>query len=197
MRRPVFNTTFILIVLLSSGCAHMDDNFRPVEKDAFYRSAQMRGGRLGEAIRDHGIATVVNLRGESDEAWHAEEKAVCDAFGIQHVDFKWSMRKLPDPESLAAFVDLVEQAQAPVLVHCQGGIHRAGTASAVYVLMHGGTPDEAREQFGVYFHNAPIGDLVTLYETQGDGRPFAEWVKTDYPTAYARWMAEQEAAMAE
>ena len=193
MHKPTCCLTLALVPLLAIGCAHMDDNFRPVEENVFYRSAQMRGGRLGEAIRDHGIATVINLRGVSDEPWYVEETAVCDAFGVRHVDFKWSMRKLPDPESLAAYVDLVEQNEGPVLVHCQGGIHRAGTASAIYVLMHGGTPDESREQFGFYFYNAPIGDLVTLYETRGDGRPFAEWVKADYPAVYAGWTARQEA----
>ncbi len=192
-----FTTLLLLPLVLSLGCAHMDDNFRAVDDDTFYRSAQMHGGRLGKAIRDHGITTVVNLRGESDEPWHADEVQVCDAFGVKHVDFKWSMRKLPDPESLAAYVDLVEQADGPMLVHCQGGIHRAGTASAVYVLMHGGTPDQARDQFGVYFHNAPIGQLVTLFENRGSNEPFAQWVHTSYPAAYEKWMAEQEAMRAE
>lgn len=187
----------VALLVLTAGCAHMDDNFRAVDEDVFYRSAQMRGGRLGKAIRDHDIATVVNLRGASDEAWHADEKAVCEAFGVEHIDYKWSMKRLPDPESLAAYVELVERTEGPVLVHCQGGIHRAGTASAIYVLMHGGTPDEAREQFGVYFHNAPIGQLVTLYENRGNDTPFAEWVRTDYPAAYEAWMAARETAGAE
>lgn len=186
----------MMVVLVNAmifvGCAHMDDNFRAVEDDVFYRSAQMRGGRLGEAIRDHKIATVVNLRGESDEPWHAEEKAVCEAFGVRHIDYRWSMRKLPDPESLASYVALVEHAEGPVLVHCQGGIHRAGTASAIYVLMQGGTPDEARQQFGFYFHNAPIGQLVTLYEEHGKGKRFADWVRSDYPELYDDWMAANE-----
>lgn len=184
----------MLVLLVLGGCAHTDDNFRPVEEGVLHRSAQMRAGRLGKAIRDHGFVTVVNLRGESDESWYREERAVCAAFGTEHVDFDWSMRRIPDPESLNAYVDLIENAEGPVLVHCQGGIHRAGTASAIYVLMQGGTPEEARKQFGFYFHNAPIGQLVTLFEERGNEKTFAEWVRSDYPATYAAWIQNQEHA---
>ncbi|GMV99069.1 MAG: hypothetical protein AMXMBFR84_02080 [Candidatus Hydrogenedentota bacterium] len=176
-----------LIGLSGSGCYHLDHNLRAVEKDKFYRAGQMPDSRIGMYLRRHNVSTVVNLRGEHpDEEWWVEEKAVCDALGVEYKSFQWTMRRIPDPESLAAFVDICKNSEGAVLAHCHAGVHRAGTASAIYVLLNGGTPAEAREQFLLFFMDAPIGEVVDLYE--GSPLPFDEWVVKEYPAKYAEWM---------
>jgi len=92
------------------------------------------------------------------------------------------MKRLPPPESLAAFVELVETAERPILVHCQGGTHRTGVASAVFLLLEGADLKDAREQFGPFFGDAPIGNLLDLYE--GSDMPFGEWSREVYPSVY-------------
>jgi protein tyrosine/serine phosphatase len=176
----------VVLAVLAPGCAYLDSNFRTVQPDAFYRSGQMSAPRLAEAIEDHHIATVINLRGASDESWYVEKLAVCDARGVAHYDLDWTKRRIPEPESLAAYVTLLQAADRPLLVHCQGGTHRTGVASAVYILLEGGDVLQAREEFGIFFDDAPIGELLDLYE--GSPLPFADWVLTDYP---ALWQAEQ------
>ena len=176
----------VILATVAPGCAYLDSNFRTVQPDAFYRSGQMSAARLAKAIEDHGIATVINLRGASDEPWYVEELGVCDAAGVAHYDLDWTKRRLPEPESLAAYVTLLQTADRPLLVHCQGGTHRTGVASAVYILLQGGDVPRAREEFGFFFDDAPIGELLDLYE--GSPLPFADWVRIDYP---ALWEAEQ------
>ena len=110
---------------------------------------------------------------------------------MTHYDLPWSKEKLPDPESLAQFVAWCQTAEKPILVHCQGGTHRSGVASAVYLLLQGKSVDEARKQFGPFFDNAPIGALLDLYD---GSKPFAEWVVSDYPRLYAKAKSMPEEA---
>jgi protein tyrosine/serine phosphatase len=162
---------------------YIDDNLRTVEPGRFYRSGQMPDTRLGETIRRHDVKTVINLRGENpDEAWYRNEVAVCEALGVAHHSFKWSKNRLPDPESLAEFVGLCNDAQSPILVHCQGGTHRSGVASAIYQLLEGRDIATARGEFHLFFNDAPIGQVLDLYE--GSKLPFDEWVLREYPSLY-------------
>ena len=172
----------------TGGCAYLNHNLRAVEPGVFYRSGQMPANALERTLHRHDIDTVVNLRGPSGERWYALEREVCTAAGAAHVDFDWSSQRLPEPESLAEYVALLEAQDGPMLVHCQGGTHRSGIAAAVYVLLHGGTVDDARKQLDIFFGNAPIGQLLDLYE--GSERPFAEWISEDYPALYAACSTE-------
>ena len=185
-----------LSVLFANGCAHLDHNLQVVEDGKFYRSGQMPESRIGMYLQRYDIDTVVNLRGaHPDEAWYRGEKAVCESLGVDYKSFQWSMRKIPEPASLSELVKIYQEADGPVLVHCQAGVHRAGTASAVYVLLNGGTPDEARRQFGLFFLGAPIGNLIDLYERSE--LPFDQWVAREYPGIYAaRMKAETQPAVA-
>ena len=160
-------------------------NFRVVEKGVLYGSRQMSGPALERTIRKWGIKTVVNLRGEHPDApWYREELRACQSAGVQHVDFDWSRSNMPSPESLAAYVDTVKNAPKPILVHCEGGTHRTGAAAAIWLLLRGHGTRTARGQFGPMFRNAPIGEVVTLYEQYGAGMPFEDWVRTGYPEHY-------------
>lgn len=170
-------------------------NFRTVEEGAFYGSRQIGGQALERIIKKRGIGTVINLRGENPGSdWYDQEVAACERTGINHVNFGWSKNSIPSPESLAEFLELMETGQKAFLAHCQGGTHRTGLAAAAYVLLHGATVERAREEFKIGFNNAPIGDVVALYE--GSPKPFKQWVLEDYPAKYEVWKKEREARKA-
>lgn len=172
-----------LVLALAAGCAVVN-NFRPVERGEFYRSGQMEPPVLQYTLRRYDIQTVINLRGSHpEEAWYRDELAACEAAGVAHRSLQWSKSRLPEPESLAQFVAWCKESPRPALVHCQGGTHRSGVASACYVLLSGGSVDEARRQLGLLFGDAYIGRLLDLYE--GSPLPFEEWCLTEYPEAYA------------
>ena len=189
MKTPLQWTCLLLLGLFAPACHHLDYNFREVEPGAFYRSGQMPGWRLERAITNHGIGTVINLRGSApEEDWYITERAVCARRGAAHHDLDWTMRALPTPESLAQLLAWYRTEEPAILVHCQGGTHRSGVASACYLLDKGASLDTARDQLGVFFNDAPIGAVLDLYA--GSSLPFAEWVETQYPRAYAEAAAD-------
>ncbi len=110
---------------------------------------------------------------------------------MAHYDFAWSRNSLPSPESLLRYVEAVLSAEKPILAHCEGGTHRTGAAAAIWLLLRGHETKTARGQFGPMFRDAPIGDVVRLYEMHGAGMPFAQWVKEKYPSLYSQWMEER------
>ncbi len=174
-----------VLVLLARlvGCVYLDHNFRTVEEATLYRSGQLPADRLEKAIQHDGIRTVISLRHpDPDSRWYREEREACESLAVAHHDLPWTKEALPNPKSLAQFVEWCRTAEKPILVHCQGGTHRSGVASAVYLLMQGATPKEARKQFGVFFDDAPIGKLLDLYDGK---KPFGEWAVQDYPRLYA------------
>jgi protein tyrosine/serine phosphatase len=167
----------------ATGCAHLKGNLQTVEPGAYYRSGQMDATTLDITIRRHGIKTVVNLRGESPhESWYRDERTLCSSLGVAHHDLDWTMSRPPDPESLQTFASLVRAAEKPILVHCQGGVHRAAIAAACYRLLQGETVEDARDELGFFFNGAPIGQLLDLYQCSTD--PFERWLSHDYPLQY-------------
>ena len=173
----------VLLAVLAQGCHYLDYNYRAVEDGAFYRSGQMPARRLDQAITKDGIGTVINLRGETpDEDWYAAELAVCDERNVAHHDLDWTKSALPEPDSLAQLLEWYRTETPAILVHCQGGTHRSGIASACYLLEKGEDLETARGQLDIFFNDAPIGQLLDLYE--GSTLPFGEWVITEYPSAY-------------
>jgi len=173
----------LLAACLSSSCVYLDHNFRAVEPGALYRAGQMPDHRLGRFVNSHGIRAVVNLRGASPgETWYEDERAVCAALDVDHHDLDWSMKKLPEPASLALLVEILQSADGPILVHCHGGTHRAAIASSAFLLLQGESVEDAREETGLFFNDAPIGQLLDLYEE--DGGDFGTWVVNRYPEVY-------------
>ncbi len=172
-------------------------NWRTVEKGAFYGSRQMSGAAIKRYAKKHNIQTLLNMRGQNPgSSWYDEEARACAEAGIAHESFGWSKNSLPDPGSLARFISVLETGSKPFLAHCQGGTHRTGVAAAVYLLLKGADVATARKQFGPMFNDAPIGELLALYERGGAGRPFKQWVLDAYPAAYAAHKAAKDAAAA-
>jgi protein tyrosine phosphatase (PTP) superfamily phosphohydrolase (DUF442 family) len=191
--------TWIIVILVPASlwaplmCSTVTGPASAVEQGRFYRSGQMTPGELRAFIRKQGVRTVINLRGcHPEEEWYRGEIAVCASLAVKHYDLMWSKDHLPTPESLGQFLDFCKKSPGPILTHCQGGTHRSGLAAAVFLLAQGRGADEARKQLGLFFGEAPIGRVITLYE--GSPLSFEEWVKSVYPKLYAE--IEGEAAEA-
>ncbi|MHC4471689.1 MAG: tyrosine-protein phosphatase [Planctomycetota bacterium] len=185
--------TAVSVLVLLSSCALLDDNLQEVRAQEFYRSGQMSGSSLGDTIEKLGVRTVVNLRGhEPEKEWYREEVAVCRERNVAHHDLDWSSRRLPEPESLARFVRIIRVAREPILVHCGGGTHRSGVAAASFLLLEGAPVEEARGQLGIFFGNAPIGEVLDLYE--GSELPFDRWVFEVYPALFRERAESQKPA---
>jgi protein tyrosine/serine phosphatase len=128
--------TAIALVLGSlaayAGVLQISGNFHTVIAGQLYRSAQPTSAQLERYVRDHGIETVINLRGENTADWYRQEIATSEKLGIKHIDFRMSASQELDPERAAELVAVMKSAPKPILIHCQAGADRSGLASELY-----------------------------------------------------------------
>lgn len=94
----------------------------------FYRGAQP-GQNDYQSLAALGVKTIVDLRDDPE----SYEKPSAEAAGIKYVNIPMSDTKYPSPDSIDAFLKLInDPATGPIYVHCAGGRHRTGVIGAVY-----------------------------------------------------------------
>jgi protein tyrosine phosphatase (PTP) superfamily phosphohydrolase (DUF442 family) len=148
-------------------------NLHTVVPGQCYRSAQLSGPRLATVIKNLRIRTVINLRGANEnEGWYQEECTALRELGIHRVDIKMSGYEAPVNDELCKLLDVLENADSPVLVHCYGGSDRSGFAAALFLLLKtNASLNEARAQIGVRYGHNPFGaascqsQLLDAYQT--------------------------------
>ena len=182
----------LALALSQPACTTLSTNFHAVEEGRFYRSAQVGAGTLARLIRKHGLRTVVNLRGKKDQAWYAQEKALCAKLGVEHIDLD-RFRSSPRKDRLLKLLEVLEGEEYPVYVHCAGGKDRAGMASAFYLAYRGKPVDEALAELTRWkYRNWPWQDrrkqreFFALYERfsrEHGPTPFRDWFVRHYTDA--------------
>jgi protein tyrosine phosphatase (PTP) superfamily phosphohydrolase (DUF442 family) len=128
------------------------DNFSIVQDGVFYRSAQLPASTLNSYIKQYGIKTVVNLRGEHpEEDWWRQEEAVMQQNNVCFFNIPMTASKLTSKKNIRAILNIFDTAPRPLLVHCHHGIDRTGEVSALWVLdqQHKST-SVAREQLTIW-----------------------------------------------
>ncbi|MEW6249974.1 MAG: tyrosine-protein phosphatase [Planctomycetota bacterium] len=158
------------------------DNFRTIEPQAAYRSAQLDGATLRLVVQTYGIRTIINLRGDNTgESWYDTEKAVAEEFGVAHVDVRFSAESLPSREELLKLYDAFATAEYPILIHCKAGADRTGAAAAIWRMqMLGEARDEADRELSLAFGHVAaaypdMDRLVRMFEND------REWIVSEYP----------------
>lgn len=148
-----------------AGYLQLTGNFHTVIAGQLYRSAQPSPSQLERYIRDHGIKTVINLRGNSGYAkWWSEEVAVSERLGVEHVDFPMSASKILTAEKADRLVEIMRDAPKPILVHCLSGADRTGLASVLYSQQIANvTEDVAERQLSFAFGHVGIPRLSSAY----------------------------------
>ncbi len=133
-----------------------DDNLHAVEPGVVYRSAQMSGAHLREAIAARHIRTVLNLRGANPgQRWYDDEVTVARDAGVRHVDIALSAREALSPRQLDDVRHALADSPKPLLIHCNGGSDRTGLVSALYLLSRGAAPAVADEQLALRYGHFP------------------------------------------
>lgn len=121
-------------------------NIHAVVEGELYRSAQLTPQQMAEVARDHGIKSVINLRGDNTgSSWYDNEVAASKALGITHIDFRMkSSRELTDAQ-VSDLITAMKNAPKPALIHCHAGADRTGLAAAIYVAAIAKRGEEAAE----------------------------------------------------
>lgn len=150
-------TTFFLLVLLwAPGCGVTQVVDRTEDGvPILIRAPQPDEDDLEELHERFGVQTVVNLRGEKPgEGWFEDERRGVSRIGARWIHLRTSGQSEPTPELVQAFLDLCQdRANWPIMIHCQGGIHRTGLLSALYRMQFQGWPAERaiEEMEDLYF----------------------------------------------
>jgi protein tyrosine/serine phosphatase len=131
----------VLAVLLvaTPGCARTLYNFGTVTEGRVYRSAQPSPWFLRWAVKNHGVRTLVNLRGRTPgfESRFAAEN------GLRLFSFDLSASRPPSEADVERFLQVLsEPANYPVLVHCRSGVDRTGYMLAMYRMTEEGWSKE-------------------------------------------------------
>ena len=136
-----------------------------------------------------GIKTIINFRGESDQAAFLLEKEACEKFDIDLINFQLYATKLPTRQKLLDLEHIFSNVPHPFLMHCKSGSDRAGLGSALYFIYVLDAPIEvAQRQLSIkYLHlggwTAGILDFMLMQYRlafEKSGIVFKHWVKTEY-----------------
>lgn len=157
--------------------------------DEMWRSNQPSPEQIAVHVRERGIRTILNLRGESTKGYYLLEKEACAAEGVRLVDYRVFSRDTPTRETIFGARDLFETIEYPALMHCKSGADRAGLMSVLYKLLREARPiEEAMEQLSLkYLHvrHGKTGMLDHVFEAYRaynaeTPKPFLDWVAQDY-----------------
>ncbi len=132
-------------------------NFHVVLPGVLYRSGQMSGAAFAQTIHEHGIKSIVNLRGAAvGEGWYAAEISASEACGVQHFDFPLSATRELKNEEMDEILALINSAPKPVLIHCKSGSDRTGLIGALYLYgVEGRSAQSAGHQLATLYGHLP------------------------------------------
>ncbi len=182
----------VTIVCCYYACGRGD--VYPVMDKTVYRSGQLDGHQLEEAIKAYGLKAIFNLRGENDgTGWYDTEKQIAASYNVALHDFPFNASALPDVMPLLELLDRLETARVPLLVHCQHGADRTSFVSALVLALQDDVPYETAMKeiswrFGVFPGKKSTGPLFFdqyeswLRETGVEHSPevLRSWIREDY-----------------
>lgn len=163
---------------------------REMVTPGIWRSSQPGPNTLARLARQ-GLRTVLNLRGENPYGSYALEVEAAGELGLELIDLPLRSFVPPAKADIHRFADTLKSAPRPILLHCKSGADRAGLASALAILIEGGSVDQARRQLSLrylHFKSSRSGILDAFVEAYANAAPmpFLEWVDTAYdPSALA------------
>jgi protein tyrosine phosphatase (PTP) superfamily phosphohydrolase (DUF442 family) len=112
---------------------------------------------LTGAIKEHGIKSIINLRGGTDaNDWHRAETATARQLGVQHFDFNQSANREFTESEMEQILTTIDAAPKPVLIHCKSGSDRTGLVGALYLYsLEGKSVEIARHQLTALYGHVP------------------------------------------
>lgn len=168
-------------------------NFHEVKAGRLYRSNHPTPGNLREFTRKAGLTTLINLRGQAKNGSDALSRDTAARLGLDFHDMAFESRGAPHKDRILRLAGIVAGMRGPALIHCKSGADRAGLAAGLFVLIEGGTVEDALKQLSWRFGHIKqsktgiLDAFFHLYQRTGEGRkPFLDWVREDYDEAELR-----------
>ncbi|WZO97641.1 tyrosine-protein phosphatase [Isosphaeraceae bacterium EP7] len=107
------------------------DHWDEVVPGTLYRSGQLRTEQLAEAIRRHGLKTIVSFQTHGSDV--ASERELARKMGVDFLNLPMPGDGFGKEEQFREVLKAVDDpARRPVLVHCARGTCRTGASVALY-----------------------------------------------------------------
>jgi hypothetical protein len=191
----VLTAGLIALLAVQAHGIYFGRNWHELIPDRVYRCAQLTPADLSQQIERYGIRTIVNLRGACiGFDWYESECRTTSARAVSQEDITLSATRLPAPDELRRFVDVLENTAYPIALHCRQGVDRTGMMSAAaLLLLTDATPDQARRQLGPGFGHIPIGptrvmdrflkiydEWLSAHRVEHSRTTFRHWAVSEY-----------------
>jgi protein tyrosine phosphatase (PTP) superfamily phosphohydrolase (DUF442 family) len=168
-------------------------NFNTILPGRVYRCGQLSGPELEKILRQHGIRTVVNLRGYSPTLpWYQEECLATHDLNVNQEDICFSANRLPSAPELRRLVEVLDRTEYPILLHCRHGADRTGLSAVVVLLLQNGVDlPQARRQLSLRFGHLPLGRQTYLdqfFDLYADWLTARGWEHA--PERFREWLSE-------
>jgi protein tyrosine/serine phosphatase len=157
--------------------------------EGMYRLSQPSPAQLRRYQRQHGIRTVINLRGDNSFGSYVLEADACERLGITLIDHRLYSRQLPSVEEIVATRELFDRIDYPAMLHCKSGADRAGLGSVLYCHFRLGQPiAQAIGQLQWFYGHFRFGNTGSmdyffqryLADNAREPMAFIDWVLTRY-----------------
>jgi len=151
----------------------LSSNFHTITAGEAYRSAQPDRDDIEYYIKEYGIRSILNLRGEnSAEQWYINEIKVSAENDIKHYDVALSAGREPTEEETQRLIDVFKNAPRPILIHCMSGADRTGLVSAMWkAAVDKEIKTEAEKELSIWYGHIPIGKTTAM------DRFFDRWIQ--------------------
>lgn len=174
-------------------------NLHPLDPPQAWRIA--RGSRSAEdfqaILKQLGIRTAIDLR-RANSSDQKEGQIDFAALGVDYHNLHLRSSDLPHPQALARFVELLDQAERPLLLYCKRGKDKTGFGSALYRhLVCGESISEAWQQlrFIPFGHRRPKHEGPHWFRNlveQENPADLRAWIREQYPTIFEQKVARGE-----
>jgi len=162
-------------------------NFAAVAPGRLYRCNHPTPARLAALTRRHGLATLINLRGQTGNGSDALTREMAARLRLDFIDMSLESRGAPQRDRILRLADIYRSMRQPALIHCKSGADRAGLAAGLFLLLQGASATEALGQLSLRFghirssRTGILDAFVLHYAREAEGRKsFLDWVREDY-----------------
>lgn len=180
---------YVQTTIVDHGLVRLFYSHRFQVTQHYWRAAQPGPLKL-RWVRDRGIRTVINLRGQRQNCGsYVLERDACHALGLTLIDHPMRSRKVPKRDAVLTAIDLLQSVEYPVLVHCKTGTDRAGFMTVLYLHVVEGVPIERALnalswRYG-HIRTARTGHLTAFfraYQARAAQVPISlrDWVSDEY-----------------
>ncbi|HIC23661.1 MAG TPA: hypothetical protein EYO84_09560 [Planctomycetes bacterium] len=171
-------------------------NLHPLDPPRAWRIARgsRSAGDFQVILEQLGIRTAIDLR-RANSSDQAAGQIDFDSLGIDYHNLHLRSSDLPHPQPLIKFIELLEEAERPLLLYCKRGKDKTGFGSALYRhLVCGESIPEAWRQlrFIPFGHRRPKHEgphrFRKLIEQEAPA-DLRAWIREEYPSIFEQRVA--------